>query len=149
MPQGSILSPLLFLIFINDLPDLCNEVCPLLFADDAKFLCVGLDTKAIQDDLNTIFNWTLSNEMPFTMEKCAHIPIRNENKELFFGNALIKPAFTQPDLGLYFSDDLNRNLHIDKVCGRANQVFQMIKRKVSLISSSAKLNLYKSYVPEI
>ena len=59
----------LFLIFVKDLADLCNEVFPLLFADDAKILCVGLDTKAIQDDLNIIFNWTLSNKMLFNIEK--------------------------------------------------------------------------------
>ena len=132
VPQGSILSPLLFLIFINELSDLCKVVYPLLFADDAKFLCVGLDTKAIQNNLNNIFNWTLSNEMPFNMEKCAHIAIPNKNKELFFGNARIEPALTQLDLGLYFSGDLKWNLYIDKVCGKANQVFQMIKKMCSL-----------------
>ena len=83
------------------------------------------------------------------MEKCAHIAIPNKNKELFFGNARIEPALTQPDLGLYFSSDLKWNLHIDKVCGKANQIFQMIKRNVSLISSSAKLNLYKSMIVPI
>ena len=62
----------------------------------------------------------------------------NKNKELFIGNARIEPALTQPDLGLYFSGDLKWNLHIDNVCGKANQVFQMIKRNVSLISSSTR-----------
>ena len=122
---------------------------PLLFADDANFLCVGLDTKAIQNDLNNIFSWTLSNEMPFNMEKGAHIAIPNKNKELFFGNARIEPALTQLDLVLYFSGDLKWKLHIDKVCGKANQVFQMFKRNVSLISSNGKLNLYKSMIVPI
>ena len=83
--------------------------------------------------------------MPFNMEKCAHIPIPNRNKELFRGNVLLEPALTQPDLRL-FSSDLKQNSHIDKVCGKANQVFQMIKRNVSLILSSAKQSLYKSMI---
>ena len=98
VPQGSILSPCLFLICINDLHDLCNVVYPLLFADDAKFLCVGLDTKAIQNDLNNIFNWTISNEMPFDMEKCAHIAIPNkmpaEHRNVFrYKNVTLQPGF--------------------------------------------------------
>ena len=128
------------------MPDICNEVYRLLFADDAKFLCVGLDTKAFQDDLNNIFNWTLLNEMPFNLEKCAHIAI--PKTKLLFGNALIEPAVTQPDLGLHFSGDLKWNLHTDKNCGKANQEFQMIKN-VSFISSSAKLYLYKSMIVPI
>ena len=126
---------LLFLIFVKDLADLCNEVFPLLFADDAKILCVGLDTKAIQDDLNIIFNWTLSNKMLFNIEKWAHIAIPNKNKELLFWKTLIEPAFNWTDLCLHFSGDLNWSLHIDKVFGEANIVFQMIKRNVSLVSS--------------
>ena len=45
--QGSIISPFLFPIFINDFPDLRNEVFHLLFADDAKLICVGFQTQRL------------------------------------------------------------------------------------------------------
>ena len=70
-------------------------------------------------------------------------------EELFFGNIFIEPAFTHPDLGLYFSGDLKWNLHFDKVCGKANQVFQLIKNNVSLISSSAERNFKNSTIVPI
>ena len=73
VPQGSLLRPLLFLIFINDLPDICNQVIPLLFAGDAKFLSIGLKSENIQHDLNQLFEWTALNKQPLNVEKCAHL----------------------------------------------------------------------------
>ena len=67
VPQGSLLSPLLFLIFINDLPDICNQMIPLLFADDAKFLSIGLKSENIQHDLNQLYEWTSLNKLPLIL----------------------------------------------------------------------------------
>ena len=86
-PQGSFLSPLLFLIFINDLPDLCNVVYPLLFADDVKFLRVGLEPKAIQNDLNNIFYWFNNNfikRAAFQHGKmCTHFNTKQKQRIVF------------------------------------------------------------------
>ena len=59
VPQSSILGPLFFLTFINDLPSLCQNNTPLLFADDAKFISLGLAKEEFQNELNVIYNWTV------------------------------------------------------------------------------------------
>ena len=51
-------------------------------------------------------------------KKCTHCNDKQKQRIVFFRNALIEPAFTQPDLGLYFSSDLNWNLRFDMVCGK-------------------------------
>ena len=82
VPQGSILGPLFFLVFINDLPDKCNTVIPLLFADDAKFISINLGRDEFQKDLDNVNLWTLENNMPFNVDKCTHLNFGK--KSIFF-----------------------------------------------------------------
>ena len=83
VPQGSILGPLFFWVFINDLPDKCNTVIPLLFADDAKFISINLGRDEFQKDLDNVNLWTLENNMPFNVDKCTHL---NFGKNRIFFN---------------------------------------------------------------
>ena len=72
VPHGSILSPLFFLVFINDLPDYCVNLKTMFFADDAKFISSGQAQEQNQSDLNNVFNWTIDNNMPFNLDKCTY-----------------------------------------------------------------------------
>ena len=83
VPQGSLLSPLLFLFFINNLPDICNQMIPLLVADDAKFLISGLKSEHIQHDLNQMFEWTASNNLPPTSKNMHILPSQIDSTSFF------------------------------------------------------------------
>ena len=80
VPQGSILGPLLFLIFINDMPNVISQETSL-FVDDSKCfrLILGRDDgDKLQDDLNELFAWSCIWGMEFNVKKCkvlrvAHI----------------------------------------------------------------------------
>ena len=149
VPQGSILSPLLFLIFINDLPNQCENIFSWLFADDAKFVSIGLPVPVIQNDLDAIQKWTDPNNLPFNKKKCRHMEIGDGQKQLKFGEEIIQKTSIKIDLGLIISDDMKWNEHIDMVCLKAIRVFYMIKRNVSNLTAKAKLNLYKSMIVPI
>ena len=85
-PQGSILGPLFFLIFINDLPEMCRNLWPLLFADDAKFVNIGLLQRVAQTDLNDVIEWSIVNKLPFKLSKCLHMAIMKSSATLHFDN---------------------------------------------------------------
>ena len=83
VPQGSVLGPLLFLIFVNDLPLwICNSML-LLFADDAK-LCRRIlsenDEIRLQQDLDKLMEWTRQWCLQLNIEKCKVIRIAHSNQ---------------------------------------------------------------------
>ena len=149
VPQGSIIAPLLFLVFVNDLLSKCKCLLPLMFADDAKSISIGTEPNLVQKDLNALLKWTETNHMPFNMEKCAHVSINRNEKYFYFGNHVIQKKLTQSDLGLIHSSDLKWDQLIEKACKKAIKVFFMNKRNVSNIYWTTKLNLYKSMIVPI
>ena len=80
VPQGSLLGPLLFCTFINDLPDVLVFSDPFIFADDLKILAVKKTFWQVQNHLNGIEQWVNENEMKLAMDKCAKLSIRGQTQ---------------------------------------------------------------------
>ena len=78
VPQGSILGPLFFVLFINDLPNCLKSSLPFIFADDTKCLkhTINSDISEVdllQEDLNNTFHWSINNDLSFNFAKFVHI----------------------------------------------------------------------------
>src|SRR3989442_1150337 len=106
VPQWSILGPLLFTIFINDLED--NVINNMLkFADDSKLWgrVETLEERTnLQKDLDTLGDWAVRNKMPFNVNKCKimHIGRKNVNHEYRLMGQVIPVTREEKDLGVFF-----------------------------------------------
>ena len=88
VPQGSVLGPLLFLLYINDLPKaISSNATPTLFADDTSILITGQDKHRFQDDLNVTFdhisNWFQVNSLSLNISKTCYIQFSGKKHKLF------------------------------------------------------------------
>ena len=150
MSQGPILAPLLFLLFINDLPLQCTVSSQFLCADDAKFFTLNLPEQFFKAELDIFYTWSVTNKMPFNALKCCFLSFRsNSQKYLYFKNISFTNLKSHKDLGLYITGDLSWDLHISETIKKANSAFLEIKRNYLKLSMSTKLNLYKSMILSI
>ena len=72
-----------FPFFRDDLPSKCECLFPLMFADDAKFISIGIEHNLVQKALNALLKWIETNHMPFNMDDCAHVSIKINEQDFF------------------------------------------------------------------
>ena len=113
VPQGSLLGPLLFCIFINDLPDRLKFSDPYIYADDLKLLTVNTDLIKVQQDLKSIDDWVKENKMALVLDKCSQLVFRGRAHDLQLSGSKLESSTEAKDLGLIVDYKLFWNKHID------------------------------------
>jgi ribonucleases P/MRP protein subunit RPP40 len=128
VPQGSVLGPLLFLLYINDITDyFTNNVSVKLFADDVKIyfeIVNESDASVFQNSINHVSEWANTWQLQLALNKCQHMRIglaRSDNNIVYQLNNidLISVAVCR-DLGVEVDSHLTFNQHIDSVVSRAH-----------------------------
>lgn len=153
VPQGSILGPLLFLLYVNDIPLAVNQVQCALFADDTKLysnICTPADRIMLQDSLNVFAQWCIDWQLTINTNKCSLLSLPGISEyEYFLGNETIPVKNCERDLGVFFSNDLSFHNHISKLCESANLRCSFIFRCFSSRSKDFLCKLFVTYVRPI
>ena len=150
VPQGSILGPLLFLIYINDLPDVVKYSSPSLFADDLKLLYRDNCYDNFQSDLDSVETWATQNGLDFHPEKTKFISNNSFIFNIYLNGSEICSVDHIKDLGIYISPTLSWNHHVSAKLGKATECFHYLKRNVPFNSPvKTKLQMYISCVRSI
>jgi hypothetical protein len=154
VPQGSVLGPLLFLLYINDMPDKIKNVIKM-YADDSKLISNGVHTCEMQNDLNEITQWTQDWLMQLNANKCKVMHIgKNNNKTHYIlkipgNNALdhtLEQTTSERDLGIQLDHKLSFEDQTSKAVGKANNMIGMFKRTFATRDTKIWSKLYKTYI---
>ena len=150
VPQGSVLGPLLFILFINDIPDGIDNSL-MMFADDTKLYGSARNSMSIQNDLVSLYRWSSDWQMEFNISKCKilHIGRTNPFVDYFMDSDHLIPmqdTESEKDLGVIFDRNLNFDRHIHDCVCRSNRIVGIIYRSFEFMGVSLFLSLYKSII---
>ena len=150
VPQGSVLGPVLFAIYIEDIDEgVCSRM--LKFADDTKVIGKSVteeDVRVLREDLERLREWSEKWQMGFNVDKCKvmYMGKGNSKAEYKLGNKVLEECNEEKDLGVVIS----RNGKVEKQCAEAAKkgfkVLGMIARTFVTRKRNVILQLYKSLV---
>ena len=155
VPQGTVLAPLLFLCFINDLPNgIMSKI--KLYADDVLLyntIHSQEDCHNLQQDLNLLKEWATKWKMSFNLQKCEFLRITNKKYLIFFQyliqNEIIREVTYAKYLGVTIDQNLKWSEHVKQISNKANGVHGFLRHNLYSCPMSTKINCYKALVKPV
>ena len=146
VPEGSLLAPLLFSMFINDLPRNIESSC-LLYADDVKIfrkITSPADGRALQRDLSQLSAWSVSWGLTLNPIKCKSFTMTLRRAPVqtkyFIAGTVLEHVSTIRDLGVTIDTKLTFAPHVSDIVSRANRALGLLIRSFQVGTSGAKFN---------
>ena len=156
VPQGSVLGPLLFLIYINDLPSISNKLDFFLFADDTNIYYESPDLanleKTINKELKKLYQWLCSNRLALNIDKTNFVLFHSLHKPMNMPVTLMvnKKAISQTNsvkyLGVLIDSTLSWKYHIHELCKKISKTIGIFYKIRHFVNSQILSSLYYAMI---
>ena len=153
--QGSVLGPLLFLIYVNDVDNYLSPSFVIKYADDIKLSTSFLKSDSqstaqvqLQQALSELYLWSVKNGLSLNPQKCKviHFGFNNPCFSYTVGQSTVANVTSFKDLGVYISQKCNFNEHVHVICLKANRFLGLVQKVFVSRSKSLLLAIYKSRI---
>lgn len=160
IPQGSVLAPILFLLYINDISNYCKRCKLKLFADDTMLYVTGkvedIESK-LNEDLKNIYEWTCDNNLKLNLNKTKFMIVASKHNlkqlklnkiklNITINDFIIEEVTKFKYLGVIIDSELNFNAHCEYIKNKMAKKIGLLFRLSNKISMFAKLTIYKSMI---
>ena len=160
VPQGSILGPLLFTCYTNDMPAYCTHMTPFIYADDTALLVKGTEIETInqklQDNFNILESWFQVNKLSLNVKKTRAVLFcgkrsRHRNDELCIksGTTVIETDASMKYLGVHLDNNLTFDDHINNISKKVSQRTRLLWKMRNFISLDLAKYLYTTSIQPV
>jgi hypothetical protein len=154
VPQGTVLGPLMFLLYANDIGDKTSPQTSIkLFADDFflyRIIKTREDEEQLQADLNMMIEWSNTWLMSFNADKCHLLKITRHRTYIETSYHIEGKKLSQvpnhPYLGVELTSDLTWIIHTSNITGKANKILNLLRRHLYNCSTEVKSRAFTSLV---
>ena len=158
IPQGSILGPLLFTLYINDLPNCLKHTTPRMFADDTSLTAAGETLSEVEkranEDLRNVHNWLSANKLNLNIAKTEYVLIGSRHRinsldiqpSINIDKQSVKRVKHSKVLGVQIDEHLDWTKHIESIAGKISSGIGAIKKAKEFVDRNTLVLIYNALV---